>query len=172
MYDTLVQRRQQKIEDEAHRTNAIVSNLFPEEVHERLFGNDESNKTQPRRGRRSFLGTTAKLNLKSLMPDTSGTASETDCEEAEHQQEQTKSKPIADLFPETTVMFCDISGFTAWSSVREPPQVFVLLETVYEAFDDIAKRRKVFKVEVRPLCVLPKHTCECPDNLTNCAIPC
>jgi hypothetical protein len=41
----------------------------------------------------------------------------------------------------------DIVGFTAWSSVREPSQVFTLLETVYHAFDEIAKRRRVFKVE-------------------------
>jgi len=84
------------------------------------------------------------------------------------------SKPIADLFPEATVLFADIAGFTAWSSVREPcqvslepdpnecpvvailfltlfiifcKQVFTLLETVYHAFDEIAKRRRVFKVE-------------------------
>ena len=44
-------------------------------------------------------------------------------------------------------MFADISGFTAWSSVREPSQVFTLLESVYRAFDTIARRRKVFKVE-------------------------
>ena len=44
-------------------------------------------------------------------------------------------------------MFADIAGFTAWSSVREPSQVFTLLETIYRAFDHIAKRRKVFKVE-------------------------
>ena len=31
-------------------------------------------------------------------------------------------KPIADFFPETSVMFGDIVGFTAWSSVREPFQ--------------------------------------------------
>jgi Adenylate and Guanylate cyclase catalytic domain len=49
-------------------------------------------------------------------------------------------------FPETTVMFLDISGFTAWSSVREPVQVFTLLETLYRSFDDIAAKRKVFKV--------------------------
>jgi class 3 adenylate cyclase len=28
------------------------------------------------------------------------------------------SKPIADLFPETTILFADLVGFTAWSSVR------------------------------------------------------
>ncbi len=58
-----------------------------------------------------------------------------------------ETNPIADLFPNTTVMFADIAGFTAWSSVREPSQVFTLLETVYRAFDLIAKRRRVFKVE-------------------------
>jgi hypothetical protein len=50
------------------------------------------------------------------------------------------TKPIAELFPETTVMFADIVGFTAWCSVREPAQVFTLLETIYNAFDHIAKR--------------------------------
>jgi class 3 adenylate cyclase len=59
------------------------------------------------------------------------------------------SAPIADLFTECTVMFADISGFTAWSSTREPGQVFTLLETVYGAFDAIAAKRGVFKVEVR-----------------------
>ena len=51
------------------------------------------------------------------------------------------SKPCA------TVMFADIVGFTAWSSVREPTQVFTLLETVYHSFDESAKRKRVFKVE-------------------------
>ncbi|CAB9506494.1 Receptor-type guanylate cyclase gcy [Seminavis robusta] len=57
------------------------------------------------------------------------------------------SKPIADLFPATTIMFGDMVGFTAWSSAREPSQVFTLLETIYYSFDSIAKRRRVFKVE-------------------------
>jgi len=43
-------------------------------------------------------------------------------------------------------MFADIAGFTAWSSVREPVQVFTLLETLYSAMDEIAQRRRVFKV--------------------------
>ena len=41
----------------------------------------------------------------------------------------------------------DIAGFTAWSSTREPGQVFQLLETVYGAMDRIALRRGIFKVE-------------------------
>lgn len=44
------------------------------------------------------------------------------------------------------VFVLQIAGFTAWSSVREPSQVFILLETVYRSFDQIAKKRRVFKV--------------------------
>ena len=36
--------------------------------------------------------------------------------------------------------------FTAWSSTRDPAQVFTLLETFYKAFDDIASRKGIFKV--------------------------
>ena len=53
----------------------------------------------------------------------------------------------ADLYPETTVMFADVENFTPWSSMRDPSQVFFFLQTVYQGFDEIAKRRKVFKVE-------------------------
>ncbi len=42
----------------------------------------------------------------------------------------------------------DIAGFTAWSSQREPSRVFILLETIYRAFDKIAKHRRVFKVKM------------------------
>ncbi|KAG7363095.1 family 3 adenylate cyclase [Nitzschia inconspicua] len=57
------------------------------------------------------------------------------------------ANPIADLFPHTTVLFADIVGFTAWSSEREPEQVFALLQTLYQSFDRLAKKRGVFKVE-------------------------
>lgn len=61
--------------------------------------------------------------------------------------EAVTGRPIADLFPSATVMFADVAGFTAWSSTREPSQVFILLETVYSTFDKVAAKRKVFKVE-------------------------
>ena len=32
------------------------------------------------------------------------------------------SAPIAELYPEATILFADMCGFTAWSSVREPSQ--------------------------------------------------
>jgi class 3 adenylate cyclase len=46
-----------------------------------------------------------------------------------------------------TVLVTNINGFTAWCSVREPSQVFILLETLYNTYDLIAQKRKVFKVE-------------------------
>jgi len=57
------------------------------------------------------------------------------------------TKPMADFYPNTTILMCDIAGFTAWSSTRAPADVFRLLETIYGAFDDIARAEKVFKVE-------------------------
>lgn len=67
--------------------------------------------------------------------------------EAPASNESDDRSPIADLFPECTVMFADIAGFTAWSSVREPSHVFTLLEAIYAQFDAIARKRSVFKVE-------------------------
>jgi hypothetical protein len=137
-------------------TNLCVGqSLFPAEIRDRLFGNDAGDKDNKKV--LSSLPESSKYRLKNYLAD----------EEAPDEKEggprnnvrlpseplvpttldMYDTKPIADLFPSTTVMFADIAGFTAWSSVREPSQVFTLLETVYRAFDAIAKRRRVFKVE-------------------------
>ena len=89
LYDWLVERRQKYLQETANKTNAIISSLFPEVVRDRLFDN-------------------AKQGVKKFMNDSSA------------QEDQTGgirsgSAPIADLFPDCTVMFGDISGFTAWS---------------------------------------------------------
>jgi class 3 adenylate cyclase len=51
------------------------------------------------------------------------------------------------MFPIAPKMFADISGFSAWSSEREPCQVFQLLEGLYSGFDQIAHRLGVLKVD-------------------------
>ena len=114
IYDRLVERRQNIVLDTAKKTTAIVSQLFPAQIKERLMEQAQG-------------GDGAK-KLSSGMDDIGG-------------------KPLADLFLETTVVFADIAGFTAWSSTREPSQVFTLLETLYQSFDKIAKRRRIYKVE-------------------------
>jgi len=59
---------------------------------------------------------------------------------------QINTPPIADLFPETSIMFADLVGFTTWSADHEPEEVFHLLETLFFEFDKIAQRLGVFKL--------------------------
>lgn len=54
---------------------------------------------------------------------------------------------IMDIYPEATVLFAGLAGFTSWSSGRDPVQVFELLETLYLAFDALAAQHQIFKVE-------------------------
>jgi class 3 adenylate cyclase len=148
-YDSLVQKRQKVVMDSAMKSNAIVSSLFPAEFRDRLFhGGERAKKKEAskRLGRLlPSLTEAPKSRLNNfLQDDTRVTGPPHDLLTNGELQ---GSKPIADLFPEATVMFGDIVGFTAWSSVRDPTQVFTLLETIYSAFDNIAKRRRVFKVE-------------------------
>lgn len=54
--------------------------------------------------------------------------------------------PVRNIFATSRIAHFQ-TGFTSWASSREPAHVFVLLQTVCQAFDAIAKRRRVFKVE-------------------------
>jgi hypothetical protein len=136
-YDYMVYRRQAKLVFTAQRTSAMVSSLFPKEVHDRIMADAQAQTQRDEAGKRSF-GFAPKAQLKEFLADGSHALSG---------DAIFKSKPIADLFPSVTIMFGDLVGFTAWSSMREPAHVFTLLETIYYEFDQIAKRRRVFKVE-------------------------
>jgi class 3 adenylate cyclase len=140
VYNNLVERRNTVVMKSANETHAIVSNLFPKGFRDRLVHNEcletgtaESNwllhaaGSMPKKGLSTFVRNGDSQGNKIFAP--------------------MSSKPMADLYPESTLMFADVVGFTAWSSVREPSQVFTLLETIFQSFDEIAKRRRVFKVE-------------------------
>lgn len=148
-YDYFVRRRNQKVVSAAARSDKIVSSLFPKSVRDRLFA--ESDEAAPlKKGKGNKHNNTKKApksRLKNYLDN--GEYSESPSEDSSNQgsSHAFKTKPIADLFPETTLFFGDIAGFTAWSSMREPSQVFTLLETLYAAFDEIARRRRVYKVE-------------------------
>jgi Adenylate and Guanylate cyclase catalytic domain len=183
LFDCLVRKRQKALVHTTKRQNALVSSLFPKSVQKQLLEDLEEGKWNKSgtAGLRSFLretDVTTELKMGKSIPFT----------------ENGKSKPIADLFPDVTIMFADIAGFTgehshgvtcriskclspfpfprpafaltitssnsdfammknpihqkAWSSTREPSQVFTLLENIYHEFDQLCKRRRVFKVEV------------------------
>ena len=165
IYDCFVRRRQQKMVITAKRSNAIVNSLFPANVRDRLLEKD----TPAREGE---MGISKPFRSKFSAGSPISTIP---------QPITRLTKPIADLFPSTTILFADIVGFTAWSSVREPSQVFTLLETLYDSFDQIARRRDVFKVETIGDCyvavsglptpredhalVMAKFTRECLDKM-------
>jgi class 3 adenylate cyclase len=146
-YDWFVQRRNQMVVGAAARANAILSTLFPKNIRDRLFEERKLEEENKIAGQKKTLHELSgnKVRLSNFLIEARDlNAEDTDADDDDFMY---KTKPIADLFPETTILFADISGFTAWSSTREPSQVFVLLETIYKAFDEIAKRRGVFKVE-------------------------
>eukprot|EP00980_Cylindrotheca_fusiformis_P024698 scaffold12306_cov109-Cylindrotheca_fusiformis.AAC.1 len=119
LYDYFVGRRQRKFMDRIMRQDQIVSNVFPTAIRDRLYQSGQAQKGSNQYGLLDPLG--------------GGLGG--------------GGVPLADLFPETTIMFADIAGFTAWASAREPAQVFILLETIFGGFDKKAFKHSVFKVE-------------------------
>jgi class 3 adenylate cyclase len=126
-YDCLVQRRHTVVNKSALQSNAVVSSLFPEEVRSRLPSLYAS-KTERDAATKSMQH-------------------EKDDNDDSFDDYYDDSLPIADLYPNCTVLFADIAGFTAWSSNRSPTEVFKLLETMYGLFDKIAHKYSVFKIE-------------------------
>mmetsp|Transcript_2536 Transcript_2536/g.6381 ORF Transcript_2536/g.6381 Transcript_2536/m.6381 type:complete len:1225 (+) Transcript_2536:138-3812(+) len=137
MYDRFVRKRNAKVVKAATQSNKIVESLFPSNVRDRLLAEEieaEKREVEQQQG--------TQTRLKNYLANDGPAAGDMETDDIMY-----KTQPIADLFPETSILFADIAGFTAWSSAREPSQVFTLLETVYRAFDEIATRRRVFKVE-------------------------
>jgi len=159
VYDFFVQQRQQKVLSTAQKTSAIVSSLFPKSVQKRIMASAAVEEKPSR-----WITFSGKDKLKSFL----GNEGEESIDKSQHVTAVYKSKPIADFFPETTIMFADIVGFTAWSSTREPSQVFTLLETIYHTFDQTAKQRRVFKVETVGDCYVA--VCGLPDPRKDHAI--
>lgn len=131
-----------KIVKKAAAEHSIVTDLYPKNVRDRLI-RQSTNKTAV---------TTEDHNDWPMPQKTDGIEDD--------------DVPIADEYPNTTIMFADMAGFTSWSSNREPKTVFKLLETLYGAFDAIANQKNVFKVETIGDCYLaaagipnaqPKH---------------
>eukprot|EP00980_Cylindrotheca_fusiformis_P024215 scaffold11659_cov100-Cylindrotheca_fusiformis.AAC.1 len=128
LYDLSVGKRQRTVMDRIAKQDRIVTDVFPTAIRDRLYENQAKNMMNANGAEdddgpfgldESFYGRSSEIG----------------------------SAPLADLFPSVTVVFADLVGFTAWSSAREPHQVFILLETIYGAFDKLAYRHGVFKVE-------------------------
>jgi len=123
IYDIMVNRRQSKVMERIIRQDKIVLNTFPKAIRDKLYRDSQ--------------------HLRDDMDSGKGSQSTTNNSD----DPIFGSGQLADLYPSATVVFADIVGFTAWSSAREPNQVFKLLETIYKEFDRLAYRNNIFKVE-------------------------
>lgn len=146
-YAIFVRKRQGKLLATTNKTHAVVTSLFPAGVHNRLLSEAPEAGRDRTEKRGSLSGGMKSANIHAFLMDKVQQEDVSQSAKKLGVYGNQENKPIADLFPEATIMFADIVGFTAWSSTREPSQVFTLLETIYSDFDEIARRRKVFKVE-------------------------
>ena len=147
VYDMHVERRQRKLLENAERSNKVVASLFPAKVRDRLFHEQHTRDEERMSVRHLARGASEISRLRKFMvPAPRQTQGQTG--DSDNSTAISGSTPaIADLYNDTTVLFADIAGFTAWSSEREPTQVFQLLESLFCEFDAEAKSMKVFKIE-------------------------
>jgi hypothetical protein len=120
LYDRHTQKQLEQARKLAERSTQLVASLYPKQVRDRLFAQKHASDQDSQTNERRKSANTKSISSKELTPGVD--ANDID-----------STPPIADMFPATTVMFADVAGFTAWSSAREPVQVFQLLETLYNA---------------------------------------
>jgi len=184
IYDCLVENRQTKVLTTAEKSSAIVSSLFPANVRDRLMddadavGGNTTMRSSFKSGESSSKGggILSELRPKS-MNNNNGLMDRIDAKSLGGIAQLASSPPIADLFPSASVLFADLVNFTKWSSCHEPTEVFALLETIYNSFDRMARRRNVFKVETIGDCYvaatgLPEQMPDHATVLANFAVDC
>ena len=145
IYDVMVERRQKAVMKTAIHADNIVASLFPARVLEQLYKGHSVKSERFRSDDKAKLPLNYPAGNRAGLP---GTAQESAPKREDDDPEAPDATPeadfkfdkaIAELFPETTVFFADIVGFAPWSSQREPGEVFILLQTVFECFDNIAR---------------------------------
>jgi CHASE domain len=150
VYTTYIQNRQKKLLSIATHTSKIVSQLFPAKMRDRILKEAEDQALEAiieqqqqhahkglRMGARSSVKSTASADGTSLafkiqehLSNATGSISKS-TSILQASRKHVASRPVAELFAETTVFFGDLVGFTQWSANREPSDVFHLLEVLY-----------------------------------------
>ena len=131
-YDFYVERRQKLVMKNVMQSGSILASLFPSNIRDQLMKEQENSPSK----KGSYMSNNHRVQSFLHRED-----------EESRSESGALEKPIADLFLETTVLFADVANFTSWSSTRDAGQVFQLLQAIFQSFDSLAKRRRVFKVE-------------------------
>lgn len=103
-YDCMVQRRQDIVIATARRSQEILSSLFPKNIQKRMMKEAEQKAKDAVKGNRKHFTFSAKARLGDFL--SSGEFKPDNKEEISG--DSTNDKPLADLFPEVTLMFADI----------------------------------------------------------------
>jgi len=56
-------------------------------------------------------------------------------------------RSFSDLFPEATVMFCDLVQFTSWSARKDPEELIAFLNEVFSQFDQLTEQAGLEKIK-------------------------
>eukprot|EP00977_Amphora_coffeiformis_P016581 scaffold5169_cov172-Amphora_coffeaeformis.AAC.12 len=99
LYDRFTRQRNKKVVRAAAKTDRIVASLFPSNVRDRLLAEEEDfeKRQQGERG--------ARTRLKDFLANDGPIDKDMEATD----DFMYKTKPIADLFPETTIMFADVN---------------------------------------------------------------
>ena len=95
VYNYYVEHRQKLVLNTAEKSTTLISSLFPKTVRDRVLEETHAN------GKPSSSGTFQSRDRKAFSLEEDGAP--------------TQQSIIADFFPEVTIMFCDIRGFTSWA---------------------------------------------------------
>ena len=134
LYDRVVEVRQRLVLKTAKAANDVVGLHYPKNIHKDLY-NQTANTVNKNRNSNSASNNNTGLTTR-IGRITDGT---------NHNDE--KKHQISDSFESCTVMFADLTGFLEWSRGRDPVEIFLLLETIFECLDKLTKKHDVFKVE-------------------------
>jgi hypothetical protein len=105
LYDKSVERRQNKVMKTAVRAETIVQSLFPAVVRDRIYPTtDVKSSGNSKAPKSEFNVANSKARIQSFL------GGDGDNDDMIEGGDMTASPPVADLFPECTVMFTDIVG--------------------------------------------------------------
>lgn len=135
--------------NEAVKTNAIVSSLFPSNVRDRLFNEAAADHSDIEGG--GYLQPT-KTRLKNFLNDGSRRLDLQHLQDEPEKRLGSPGSPIADLFTETTVLFADIANCKFFSFLRFSQFCHVLYFTFW-----CTKKKKMFlrvPMHVATVCIV------------------
>jgi class 3 adenylate cyclase len=84
---------------------------------------------------------------------------------------KTEPAPIADRFPEASILFADVAGFTAMSGAMDPEDLVTFLNQLFTEFDHIAERHGLEKIKTigDAYMAVAGVPMPCPDHLERIA---